>query len=307
MLYNHAMLTGMIFDIRRYSIHDGPGIRTTLFFKGCPLVCSWCHNPESQAYQPELMLHPNRCIGCGACAAVCTSQAIQHLDGTWITDRSRCDVCGRCIQECYAEARQIVGRSYALDEVMSVIERDRAFYDQSGGGVTFSGGEPMAQVDFLLELLKACRARGLHTALDTCGYAPWGQFKQVLPLVDLVLYDLKLMEDERHLRYTGVSNHLILSNLLKICKSGVPLRLRLPLIPGINDDPAHLKAAAQFAADLPGRPPLHLLPHHNSAGAKYTHLGMSYSLTGISSPSEEEVQSAVDIFSRAGCTVIRGG
>lgn len=306
-LYNRFMTTGTLFDIRRYAIHDGPGIRTTVFFKGCPLRCAWCHNPESQSPRVELMLRPNRCIACGACAAACPNAAITRVDGRWVTDRARCTLCGRCAEACYADARQIVGRGYSFAETMAMIERDRDFYVQSGGGVTFSGGEPLAQPEFLLELLRACKAAGLHTALDTCGAAPWEQFERLLPCVDLFLYDLKLMDAARHRQYTGVSNQQILSNLQRLAATGKPLWLRMPFVPGVNDDEDNLAAAAAFVAALPGRPPLHLLPYHNSAGAKYAGLDLPYRLPDVASPSQAQLQAAAQHFLSAGLTVIFGG
>jgi pyruvate formate lyase activating enzyme len=301
------MTTALLFDIRRYAIHDGPGIRTTVFFKGCPLRCAWCHNPESQSPRVELMLRPNRCISCGACAEACPNAAINCLEGNWVTDRARCTVCGKCVEACYAEARQVVGREYTVEEVMAVIERDRAFFNQSGGGVTFSGGEPLTQPDFLLELLRECKHAGLHTTLDTCGHAPWAQFERVLPYVDLVLYDLKLMDEAGHRRLTGASNALILENLQKLDWWGLPIWLRMPLIPGINDDIANLKAVAACAAGLSGRPPIHLLPYHNSAQAKYTGLGVPYHLPNVASPTTEQLQAASKRLAAAGLKVIIGG
>lgn len=300
-------LTGLLFDLRRYSIHDGPGIRTTVFFKGCPLRCAWCHNPEGQAGCKELMLRPKRCIDCGECGKVCPHGALQRAAGQWTVDRALCDACGRCAEVCYAEALQIVGREYSPVEVMAAIERDRAFFDQSGGGVTFTGGEPLAQFEFLLTLLQACKRAGLHTALDTCGYADWEQFQRLLPWVDLVLYDLKYMDDTGHRQITGVSNQRILSNLQKLCAAGKPVWLRMPLIPGINDDPANLDATAAFAAALPGRPPLYLLPFHNSAEAKYAGLGLAYELPGIVAPTQAQMQAAAERFTRAGLKVVLGG
>lgn len=300
-------LTGLLFDLRRYSIHDGPGIRTAVFFKGCPLRCAWCHNPEGQAGCKELMLRPKRCIDCGACGKVCPSGALQRVNGKWTVDRALCDACGRCVEVCYAEALQIVGREYTPAEVMAAIERDRAFFDQSGGGVTFTGGEPLAQFEFLLTLLQACKRAGLHTTLDTCGYADWEQFQRLLPYVDLVLYDLKYMDDTGHRQITGVSNQRILANLQKLCASGKPVWLRMPLIPGINDDEANLAAAAAFAAALPYQPPLYLLPFHNSAEAKYAGLGLTYELPGIIAPTQAQMQAAAERFTRAGLKVVLGG
>lgn len=301
------MTTGTLFDIRRYAIHDGPGIRTTVFFKGCPLRCAWCHNPESQSIALELMLRPNRCISCGACAAACPELAVQPVNGRYVTDRAACTTCGDCAAACYAEARQIVGREYGVEEVMAVIERDRDFYLHSDGGVTVSGGEPLMQPDFLLALLRACKAAGLHTALDTSGYAAWETIERVLSFVDLVLYDLKIMDDTGHRQITGVPNQRILANLHRLSARGVPIWLRLPLIPGINDDDENLAATAAFAAALPNPAPLHLLPYHNSAEAKYAGLGLPFQLPGIASPTDAHMHSVAEYFTRAGLHVVLGG
>jgi pyruvate formate lyase activating enzyme len=207
------LTTGIVFDIKKFSIHDGPGIRTTIFFKGCPLRCWWCHNPEGLTPEPELMIRANRCIRCDACLDVCPHGAISRDGDKVFTDVAKCLRCGTCVAACYAEARQIVGQEMAAAQVMAEIERDVPFYDESGGGATFSGGEPLLQPDFLCELLSACRARGIHTAVDTCGFAPWEVLDSVRKYVDLFLYDLKLMDEARHRAFTGVSNALILSNL----------------------------------------------------------------------------------------------
>ncbi len=301
------MTTGMLFDIRRYAIHDGPGIRTTVFFKGCPLRCAWCHNPESQSPALELMLRPNRCISCGACAQVCPELAVQPVDGRYVTDRAACTVCGVCVEACYADARQIVGREYTVEEVMAVIERDRDFYLHSNGGVTFSGGEPLMQPDFLLGLLRACKTAGLHTALDTCGYAAWETFERALPYTDLLLYDLKLMDQAGHRQITGVPNRRILDNLHRLSALGATIWLRLPLIPGINDDAENLRATAAFVAALPNPAPLYLLPYHNSAEAKYAGLGLPFQLPGIQTPTDAHMHAIAEYFTRAGLNVVLGG
>lgn len=304
------MTTGVIFDTKRYSIHDGPGIRTTVFLKGCPLSCWWCHNPEGQAMEPELILRPERCIGCGACLEVCEHGAIFHDGERIVTDRGRCTACGACVQVCYAEARALVGREVTVAEVMDAIERDTAFYDESGGGVTISGGEPLAQPDFLRDLLRACQARGLHTTLDTCGFAPWEALDDVREDVDLFLYDLKLMDDARHRELTGVSNRRILENLrrlsgeghrmlrqgsaqvLRQCSAQVLRRgsaqvvLRVPVIPGINEDEENLRAIGAFAAELPSLERVDLLPYHRIGRDKYRRLGKPCPMPETAPPSE---------------------
>lgn len=301
------MANGLIFDLRRFSIHDGPGIRTTVFFKGCPLNCAWCHNPESQSFAPELMLLPNRCVDCGACAATCPHGAIWKMGDHWVTDRGICRVCGDCVAVCYADGRQIVGREYSLDELMETIMSDEAFYAQSGGGVTFSGGEPLAQPEALKALLQACKARGYHNALDTCGHAPWSAFEEVLPLLDLVLYDLKLLDPEKHRQYTGVSNELILENLEKLAKTGKELWLRIPIIPGVNDSPDDLAASAAFIRGLDGNPRVFILPYHDVASSKYPNIGADQRLGKIAPADQEAMDRAAAYFLERGLPVQQGG
>lgn len=301
------MIEGLVFDIKKFSIHDGPGIRTTVFLKGCPLHCSWCHNPESQTPGPVRLFRENRCIRCGACLLVCEHDAIhQNGRGLW-TDDEKCTLCGACADACYAEARQIVGQVMTVSRVMAEIERDIVFYDESGGGVTFSGGEPLMQPEFLQALLQSCQRREIHTALDTCGFAPWETIDRIRPYVDLFLYDLKLMDDDTHRRFTGVSNHRILTNLEALSEHGHGIILRIPIIPGINDDEENVGQIAEFAAKLPCLAGIDLLPYHTTASDKYERLGLAYELQETHPPSTEILTHTAGLLRKFGLQVKIGG
>lgn len=298
---------GVIFDIKRYALHDGPGIRTTVFFKGCPLRCWWCHNPESQVASPELMFQKNRCTGCGDCLAACEEGALSLTGGELSIARDRCTRCGACAIACQAEALMMSGQEMTVAEVIAEIERDSLFYDESGGGVTFSGGEPLMQPDFLAELLRTCRARGLHTALDTSGYAPWATLERVSEDVSLFLYDLKLMDDRKHREFTGVSNELILANLRELARRGSAIIIRLPLIPGINDDPENIRRTGEFVASLARPCPINILPYHRAGIAKYTKLGRAYPLPEVEPPAEGRLEEAARALAEFDLEVMIGG
>jgi pyruvate formate lyase activating enzyme len=298
---------GIVFDIMHFSTRDGPGIRTTVFLKGCPLHCMWCHNPESQSSKPELLLRPNLCIACETCLEICPEGAITVNGGVITTDRTKCTLCGKCVEACTAEARAIVGREVTVREVMAEIEKDIPFYDQSGGGVTFSGGEALLQPEFLLALLKSCKEKGLHTALDTSGAVSWRVVERVRPYVDLFLYDLKALDDQVHKKFTGVSNRLILSNLRRLSELGHNIILRIPLIPGVNDRPETMAAIGGFAVSLPHLIGLDILPYHQAGVEKYRRLEKEYVLSGIMPPSIEKLESIAEVLKDFSLNVQVGG
>ncbi len=299
--------SGLIFDLKRFSIHDGPGIRTTVFFKGCPLHCWWCHNPESRSDHSELIEYTDRCLHCSSCVAACPEHAITLTGEVLFTDPHRCRLCGTCVEICPANARQMVGRPITLPSLLEQLERDRPFYEESGGGITLSGGEPLAQSTFVVALLQACKQAGLHTALDTSGYAAWELFEQILPFTDLFLYDLKLVDDAQHVRYTGFSNSLILSNLKQLSRHQAAVHLRLPIIPGITDSDENLQQVAELAKSLPGVRRLDLLPYHNAFLAKCTRLHQAYKLDKLKPPSGERLAEIAACLQSAGIPVQVGG
>jgi pyruvate formate lyase activating enzyme len=267
---------GVIFDIQRYSIHDGPGIRTTVFLKGCPLRCFWCQNPESQAIKPEIFFDRDKCTLCKRCIAACPTGAARLSEAIMAIDRGLCTGCGKFVEVCPAEARRLIGRTVTADEVMLHVLKDVRFYAHSGGGVTLSGGEATAQPHFALSLLQKCKEAGLHTALDTCGYASWTQLKKLLAYTDLVLYDIKHLDPRRHLAATGRDNRLILANIRKIA-GWKPFRIRIPLIPGFNDSPEEVRAIARFVKNELNSEDIDLLPYNRLGEGKYAFLDKSHS------------------------------
>lgn len=270
------MEKGVIFNIQRYSIHDGPGIRTTVFLKGCPLKCFWCQNPESQVIKPEIFLDRKKCTLCGRCIVVCPTGATSLSKESLAIERSACTGCRKCVEVCPNEARRLVGRNVTVDEVIRHVLRDVRFYENSGGGVTLSGGEPTAQPHFALSILKKCKGAGLHTAFDTCGYVSWTMMKKLLDHTDLVLYDLKHMDPKKHYEATGKDNRLILRNVKRIA-GHKPLRIRVPIIPGFNDTPGEIRAIAHFVKKALNSAPIDLLPYNRLGENKYELLERNYS------------------------------
>ena len=300
------MTTGIIFNIQRYSIHDGPGIRTTVFLKGCPLNCWWCQNPESQLSGREMIFWGDRCIGCGACSTICPSGAIKIKNGIPVTEKEKCILCGKCIEKCPALAREMIGEKLTAEEIIKEIEKDLVFYKESGGGVTFSGGEPLGQSEFLEGLLNGCREKKIHTAVDTSGYISWEILNKISSKVDLFLYDLKIMDNKRHKKYTGVSNEIIIENLKKLSSVHNNVFVRFPVISGINDDYQNIREMGEFLSSLK-IVQVNLIPYHYIGMDKYRRLGMTYKLAGIQPPSEERLSEVSAILKKFNLNVkLRG-
>lgn len=276
------MANGTTFSIQQFSTDDGPGIRTTVFLKGCPLRCAWCHNPEGMRPTADLMWYDVRCIGAQECLRACPEHALTLSAAGMRIDRVRCTLCGDCVAACPAAAFELIGKEWAPEELLTELLKDEVFYETSGGGVTFSGGEPLAQVDFLCELLPRCKAAGLHVALDTCGAASPEKCRRVLEWVDLVLYDLKIMDASRHKAATGVSNDLILNNARFFAAQGIPLWIRTPVIPGYSADASNIRAIGEFIRDaLPAVQRWDLLAYTNLGRPKYHRLDLPYALEDV--------------------------
>jgi pyruvate formate lyase activating enzyme len=301
------MQTGLISHIQKYSLQDGPGIRTTVFLKGCPLRCAWCHNPENISPRPQVMVFTERCIDCGACQTVCPQRRDTGRSGNNHSRSSGCLACGACVEACPAGARTLVGRAMGVQEVVQEILADRIFYDDSHGGVTFSGGEPLAQLEFLRAALVECRRRGVHTAVDTCGFAARDSLLALAPLADLFLYDLKCMDEGRHREFCGVSNGVILENLQSLARTQARIWIRVPVIPGVNDAPDELDALAGFIGRLPAVQQVNLLPYHRIGLHKFERLGQDYCLADLAPPSTERMEAAAAHFQAAGLETKLGG
>lgn len=292
-------MEGTIFNIQRFSLHDGPGIRTTVFLSGCNLRCRWCHNPESFSQRPLVRHYPMKCIGCAKCMEVCPEHCHISVDGVHRIRREDCVSCGRCADACCAGALEMSNRRADSEEILSTVLLDRPFYKDTGG-MTVSGGEPMLQHEFVRALLKGAKEAGISTALDTAGAIPWERYEAVLPYCDLILFDVKCMESTIHREATGVDNALILENLARMSAAGARILVRTPVIPGVNDNEENMAAMAAFVAPLAGVESVELLPYHPLGGGKYESLGLTYPSCGLTPPTKEHMQALGEVVRRGG-------
>jgi pyruvate formate lyase activating enzyme len=298
----------MVFDIQKFSVHDGPGIRTIVFLKGCPLRCKWCANPESNNEDPDLLYYPNKCIGCGKCIDTCDEGAIKTVEGMVRFDRERCKQCLKCARQCFAGARKVFGKSMSVEEVLKDVEQDIIFYECSGGGLTFSGGEPLLWPNFIAELGGVMKARGVHNAIETCGYFPAKHFAATKHVIDLVLFDIKIIDDEAHKMYCGASNKTVLENFKAIVSSSMPVVVRMPIVPGINDSDSTLNATCDFLLPYKNAmKQIHLLPYHNLGVAKFDAMGRPYMLPDTEAPTAERMHEIKERFKKRGFHVKIGG
>lgn len=291
-------MNGRVFEIKRFAVHDGDGIRTTVFLKGCSMKCVWCHNPESISVNDQLAFLAHKCTGCGACAQVCSCHSIEN--GRHLFDRAKCVACGKCAAVCVSEALKLYGKECSAEELMPLLLEDAPFYKTSGGGITISGGECLLQAQFCQELLRACKQHGLHTAVDTCGNVPWSHVEAVLPHTDLFLYDVKAIDEAVHRRCTGASNKNILENLKRIDEAGKQTEIRIPFVPGYND--AEIPKIGEFLSALHHVTKVRVLPYHDLARSKYASLQMPDTMPSVL-PTPEALQSAEEILSQYGLVI----
>lgn len=292
------MAQGTIFNIQKFCVNDGPGIRTTVFFKGCPLNCIWCHNPESKKAVPEVFYNASKCVKCGKCAMKCEKNCHIFENDTHKYARPECIICGNCCDVCPTEALEVAGYTITADEALKDVMKDKVFYDNSGGGMTLSGGEPMMQFEFALELMKKAKENGIHTCMETCGFADSDKYRKIAKYTDIFLFDYKITDPQDHKKYTGVSNEKILANLFMLDEMGKNTVLRCPVIPTVNDNEEHLLAIAQTANKLRNILEVNIEPYHPLGSGKSEMLGKDYPLADLTFPEEETVQNWIDTVAK---------
>jgi pyruvate formate lyase activating enzyme len=293
--------TGIIFDLKRFALHDGPGIRTTVFLKGCSLTCHWCHNPESWEIQPEISFFPDRCIGCMACVEACTKGCHIADSNNHLYDRKNCVKCGLCIQKCYARALEMIGKKVSVKEIIREVLKDNSFYDTSVGGITISGGEPMVQFEFTKALLKEAKRNDLHTCLDTSGYAPFKHYNRLMDYVDIFLYDIKETDEKKHKENIGVENKMIIENLIKLDHKGGKIILCCPIIPGFNDRDDHFNKIADLANRLENIMEINIIPFHLLGKSKWANIGKNNffdSLSNTDNDRREEYKKIIQSYTK---------
>ncbi len=304
------MSTPLVFNIQKFSVHDGDGIRTTIFFKGCPLRCQWCHNPESQRYEKELILHRHKCTACGMCVKKCPEGANEIVDGALVFHRDKCTACGKCVDWCMAGVRELAGKEYTVDELVKAAKKDLPFYEQSGGGVTLSGGEVMSMpdMDFIEQLCRKLKREGIGVFIDTSGFAPYENFKRLLPYVDAFLYDIKSIDAQPHRENVGVDNTLILANLVRLSNDGAKIYLRLPIVDGKNGQAESVDKLAEFLRANRIEPhQINLLPYHDIGKGKYAALDRPYDEESMKIPSPDRMEALKNTLERHGFHNIKIG
>lgn len=299
------MKRGTVFNIQKFSVNDGPGIRTTVFMKGCPLNCVWCHNPESKSFKHEIFYNEKKCIGCQKCKNVCEFKCHSFIDGLHLYDRKNCIACGKCAEVCVSEALETVGYDKSVDEVIKEVIKDKIFYDNSGGGITLSGGEPMYQFEFTYELLKEAKKNNIHTCIETCGFSSEENYRAIADYTDIFLFDCKETNPIKHKKFTGVSNELILKNLMMLDKLGCKIIIRCPIIPGLNDTKEHFDNIAKTANELNNILEINIEPYHPLGKGKAEMLGKKYFLNNLSFPDDKTVEEWIQNISSKTNTPVR--